>query len=434
MRIIKLQSSNIKRLKAIEIVPKDNVVIISGKNEQGKSSALDSIELALKATNFKKPGRQMPRPIRDGQDKAQVVLELDEYTVTRNWTANDKTYLKVENREGASFKSPQALIDSFLGDLSFDPLEFARLRPADQKETLVRLVDTDIDLRELEEQKKQLYEDRTLKGRELKNAQAHIDETLSADTDGLPDKEISVSGLSAQLMDAAQKNNLRNAQLATIFNWEQDIEETLSDIAGYERDLKTAQAELVHYRKQLTQSQSDIKSMPHIDPVPIQKKIGDAEHTNAQIRFRDQHQHSIKQAADFQFQYDTLSKKIEKLDLAKSNALSTAKMPILGLGVDDDGITFNGKPFSQIGSANQLKVSLAIAMAMNPTLKVIRISDGSLLDADNKKIIEQMAKEHDYQCWIEEVESGAKVGFTLEDGELVAIDGSKIIKEKVIEE
>lgn len=428
MRIIRLISENVKRLKAIEITPKDNVVIISGKNEQGKSSALDSIELALKASNFNKPGKQMPRPIRDGQDKAQVILELDEYIVTRNWTANDKSYLKVENKEGASFKAPQALIDSFLGDLSFDPLEFARLRAADQKETLIRFVDTDIDIRELEEQKKALYDDRTLKGRELKTAQASITTKESDQADRiLPDKEVSLTQLATELTNA----NLSNTKLSGAIESAKSLE---LKIADYALQVKALQESAEEALADLTSYKTFIANTPIIETDILQAHIEDAEDINARIRDHDKNTQTIKHAADLQFQYDTLSKKIEKLDLTKSNALSTAKMPIAGLGIDDDGITFNGKPFSQIGSANQLKVSLAIAMSQNPTLKVIRISDGSLLDKDNKEIIRKMAKDNDYQIWQEEVEKDAKVGFTLEDGEVVAIDGAPIIKEKVVEE
>ena len=432
MRIIKLVSENIKRLKTVEITPKDNVVIISGKNEQGKSSALDSIELALKATNFNKPGKRMPRPIRDGQDKAQVILELDDYIVTRNWTANDKSYLKVENKKGASFKSPQALIDSFLGDLSFDPLEFARLRGADQKETLIKFIDTDIDIRELEEQKKVLYDDRTLKGRELKTAQARTTD-ISDDTD-LPDKEISVSDLTAELTKANESSFERRNLQKSIEASEMSIEGFKADFATHQQKLINAQSSLDTEAAHLLTLQRKLLESPEIDTSPIEKQIDDADAINTRVRNQAENKRYIKHTADLQFQYDTLSKQIEKLDLAKSNVLSTAKMPIAGLGIDEDGITFNGKPFSQIGSANQLKVSLAIAMSMNPTLKVIRISDGSLLDEDNKKILAQMAKANDYQVWVECVQNDGKVGFTLEDGELVAIDGSKIIKEKVIEE
>jgi DNA repair exonuclease SbcCD ATPase subunit len=43
MKILRLIAHNIKRLQAIDITPPDEpVILISGRNDQGKSSALDS--------------------------------------------------------------------------------------------------------------------------------------------------------------------------------------------------------------------------------------------------------------------------------------------------------------------------------------------------------------------------------------------------------
>ncbi len=47
MRILRLQSENIKRLSAVDITPDGSTVIIGGRNAQGKSSVLDSIAYAL---------------------------------------------------------------------------------------------------------------------------------------------------------------------------------------------------------------------------------------------------------------------------------------------------------------------------------------------------------------------------------------------------
>ena len=67
MKIISLQSENIKKIKAVEIRPTDNTVIISGKNGQSKSSVLDSIYYALGGKD-KIPSK----PIRDGEKKAEM--------------------------------------------------------------------------------------------------------------------------------------------------------------------------------------------------------------------------------------------------------------------------------------------------------------------------------------------------------------------------
>jgi hypothetical protein len=92
-----------------------------------------------------------------------------------------------------------------------------------------------------------------------------------------------------------------------------------------------------------------------------------------------------------------------------------------GLGFDDDGVTYNGVPFSQCSSAEQLRVSLGVAMALNPRIRVLRITDGSLLDAENLAVIEEMADLQDFQVWIERVAEDGEVGVVIEDGAVKAV-------------
>ena len=96
-------------------------------------------------------------------------------------------------------------------------------------------------------------------------------------------------------------------------------------------------------------------------------------------------------------------------------AIQQAKLPVEGVAFGDDSIMLNGVPFEQASDAEQLRASCAIAMAGNPTLRVIRVRDGSLLDSEFLAIVAQMAEERDYQVWIERVEPG-KQGFVIEDG------------------
>ena len=99
--------------------------------------------------------------------------------------------------------------------------------------------------------------------------------------------------------------------------------------------------------------------------------------------------------------------------------LAAVDMPVDGLGFGDDGLTFNGLPFSQASSSEQLRVGLAIAIALNPTLRVVRITDGSLLDSDALAMVAAMAEAHDCQVWLEKVEDGAGIGIHIEDGQVV---------------
>ncbi len=118
-------------------------------------------------------------------------------------------------------------------------------------------------------------------------------------------------------------------------------------------------------------------------------------------------------------EYRNLTGELERLDRYKADELAKAKMPVEGLGFDLDGVTYNGVPFSQASGAEQLRVSVAMAMALNPDIRVIRISDGSLLDSTNMARLAEMAQEHDCQVWIERVDESGHVGFVIEDGSVV---------------
>jgi hypothetical protein len=97
-----------------------------------------------------------------------------------------------------------------------------------------------------------------------------------------------------------------------------------------------------------------------------------------------------------------------------------------GLGFEEDAVTYNGLPFAQASDAEQIKVSIAMGMAGNPKLRVMRIKDGSLLDDDSMKVVEEMAVTNDFQVFVEVVDTSGKVGVYLVDGEIAAIDGEKV--------
>jgi hypothetical protein len=54
----------------------------------------------------------------------------------------------------------------------------------------------------------------------------------------------------------------------------------------------------------------------------------------------------------------------------------------------------------------------------NPTVRVILIRDGSLLDEDNMSVIEEMAGDNDFQLWVECVGTDEGTGVYIEDGEV----------------
>jgi len=86
-----------------------------------------------------------------------------------------------------------------------------------------------------------------------------------------------------------------------------------------------------------------------------------------------------------------------------------------------DGLGYNSLPLEQVNSAKKLEICVAISMAMNPKLKVLRI-DGNALDHDSLVAIGELVDNQGYQVWIEKVSDDNKVGFYIEDGHLTGAE------------
>ncbi|MBU1008431.1 AAA family ATPase [Candidatus Dependentiae bacterium] len=412
MKIIELRSENVKRLKAIEIKPKGNMVLITGKNDQGKSSVLDSIWYAV---GGKESMKDTPRPIRKGQSKAKIIVNLGDMVVTRTWTSDQVSYLKVETAKGHRIRGPQELLDKFIGKLSFDPLEFTYLKPAEQQQMLLDVIDLKIDLNELERNRQSTYDTRTDKNRELKILRAQLQDLPSTD---LPAEKIDISDLSAQLRKAMDHNNGIESVKREFSEAQNRIENSRKSIKEFEETLKHYRAALADNLALEKEYKDFLAKAKPIDIEGVEQKIKEAEAINEQIRAQERNEGLQDQVDTIALQCDELTSKLEAIARSKEQALKDAKMPIDGLDFDKEGITYKGMPFQsdQIGSAVRLKVSMAIAMALNPKLKVIRVTDGSLLDEENRKVIEELAKANDFQVWMEVVDETGKIGFYIEDG------------------
>jgi hypothetical protein len=405
VKIIRLNAENVKRLKAVEITPDGEIQVVAGRNAQGKSSVLDAIWMAL---DWKTASKSTPRPVRDGEVAGRVKLDLGDLIVTRKWSSG-KTTLLVEGADGATKQRPQELLDTLLGHLSFDPLAFTQQGDREQVQTLIGLVDLPFNPNELDAQRQVLYEKRHAIGQELTRAKGAAD-SLPKPTSNVPAAEVSTQSLLAEY-DAASVEIQRRVDL------ERDLDESGESYIAATAALKAAQEAHDHAKKRLAVSQKSVDALGQDPDIgSIKERLAALEDTNASVRSAVQYREARKAVQALQDEYDAKTDEIAALDKRKAEGLAAAQFPIEGLSFGEGGVTYNGLPFCQASSGEQLRVSLALAMAMNPELRVIRITDGSLLDSENMALIEEMAAEHDFQVWIERVDEYGTCGVVIEDG------------------
>ena len=409
MKIVQLKAENVKRLRAVEITPDPHVQVITGRNGQGKTSVLDAIWLALGGGAASKA---TARPVRDGEDSATVRLDLGEHVVTRTWSGGKST-LKVESADGAKFSSPQSLLDGLVGRLSFDPLAFTQMPPAAQRDALLSLVTLPFDPAELDRRRAALFEVRTEIGRDVRQLEGQL-AGLPRVSEGTPEVEVSSADVVGELQAA-------RAVVEEISRTMRAAEHAQSERERAETALAEAQAALAAAREAEELVSWQVKALPEYpDTKAIETKLSSLDEVNAGVRARREHERVADALSAARDAYDERTAGIAALDEEKAAGLAAATFPIDGLGFDEAGVTYQGVPFSQASSAEQIRVSLAMAMALNPKLRVIRILDGSLLDADNLALVQEMAVAQDYQVWIERVSDGSGMGVEITDGQVAA--------------
>lgn len=410
--IIRLTAANVKRLKAVEITPTGAIVEITGRNGQGKSSVLDTIVMGL-------GGKAMdcPEVVRRGEDSASAVLELDNgITVKRSWTPDGKQYLSVIDGDGNKIKSPQGALDSLVGRLSFDPLAYARMKPAEQVATLKQIVG--LDFSALDKQRAMAYEARTATNRELERAKAQL--AAMPPVENPPAAEVVVSDLIA-LRDQHQRTIAENNKLRAYLKQEASQIDDMQSQAENLRQQLSALTERIRARNEhYVKTAMEASKLSDPDLSGITDRIRNAEADNARYRAA---QARAEKADAVKYLTNTtaeLTQTIEEIDENKKATLASAAMPVPGLSFDGDSLLMNGLPFEQASQAQRLLVSVAMGLALNPTLRIMLIRDGSLLDSDSMAQLAAFAEANDAQVWIETVSDGDGQGFIIEDGTVAA--------------
>jgi len=408
MNIVKLTAENIKKLKAVQITPDGNVVLLTGKNGAGKSSVLDSIVYALCG------GKDLPQmPIREGQSKGRVELDLGEVTVKRTFTEKN-SYLEVKNKDGFKATSPQALLDEIVGKISFDPLAFVNETRQNQRTILLNLVGINLD--DYNNKIYALKNDRSAINHERNKLKIELEKCPVVNA---PKEEVSIANLTNEL----QKAHDHNQKIRVSRQMEGDLLNeiaTINDLIGeHQKKISELAKQLTDKENTLQTIQTELKGTEPIDTAAISDCINTAEMSNKLFVQAKRRQALVDAQAEQDKAYKSKGKKIEKIEAEKVKELQSVEMPIEGLSVGDDCVYYNGIPIDQIAASEKLRVGVAVSMALNPRLKVLRITDGSLLDSENLEAISTMVKDKDYQLWLEKVDESGQVGIVIEDGMIV---------------
>lgn len=474
MKIARAEIENFQKITVVDIEFADGVTEISGKNGAGKSSVFKALHAALDQ-------RATPAdPIRHGADTAVIRIHLDDgndgllYIKKRyrNRPNGEVDFdLEISTPDGGIYDKAATLLKKMLGAHLLDPLEFINMKPDAQLEILKRFVpgfDFDANARE----HKGVFTRRTTIGQEYERENGAA-EAIRVPED-TPAAIIDVGELSAEVERAVGHNSdikLRSERRAdarkNIEEWrntaqaiddalpakisaiesliaakQQQIDDEINALKAKKESLAkegidqaenekiAATAAATKYRVNADELQAKLTAagdlpseIPEEQIQSVREKIANATRLNAQVNERISRDKHAAAARALDQSYAECTKKLAEIEKVRQDAIANSKLPIAALGFGDGCITLNGAPFKQASQGEKMRTAVAlVAASQSGELRFCWISDASLLDDDNRALVEQLSQEYDLQTFIETVRPGSSNAIILEDGHVQGVE------------
>lgn len=403
MKINSIKINGFKALQSFEIELNGDSLELRGDNGMGKSSVIDAIWVAL-------TGNDIPQvPVHREAVKASIGLGLDNgYTVTWKCSAGKKE-LVVEGPDGR-VPEPRKFLDAMIGRIAFDVFEFVDKAPGKQKEEIQKLLG--LDLTDLDAAKRRtLDEKRDAEAivasleRQI-NAMGEVKEVAPVDVQQLLLAQEHRNAVGEKLAQARRELSGALSDLSTQSERLIEAKKLVSELERFVGELE-GQKEAV--QANIDDAQAEYDALP--DPAPQIATASEANVAAARYQQKSQLRHEWGNKAQV---VEAAKLKLEGLEQERIRRLAAAPWPVQGLAFSDDGLLFNGLPFTRENQcmSDIVKVGVAIAVAQNPALKIVRVKDGSLLGKAKREELLAAMREHGFQVFLETV---------TEDKELKAI-------------
>ena len=389
----KITVSNLKALSNLEIDFNGSTAIITGGNNKGKTTFLRSLPDRLRGI---KPDIILKQGETEG--RAEWELTTGEKFV---WTFDDKT----KAGERLTFITTDNIKSSVTKEISekyfpgtFDVDKFLQDSPGKQRKTLQNLCG--LDFTDIDARYKAAYDDRTYQNKKLAELKA-VPITIDKD---LPEEVIPANVLQAKIL-AVNSTNLSIVTAKNMIGVKQDtIAENNEELENLAERIALLNERNENLHLEITDIQKWLKTNPAIEPpelLLLQNELIGIEEKNQKIVNNNEakaRKVALDKVAKIAADADILVKDIliEKDDLIKS-----ADMPT-GFGFTDDGITYNGLPFSREQSSSSAIYIAALKLAAMSIGEVRTLHfDASFLDKDSLAEIEAWATGEGLQLLIE---------------------------------
>lgn len=414
MKINKLEIENVKRIKAVKVEPKANgLTVIGGNNNQGKTSVLDSIAWALGGERYKpsqatREGSVIPPTLHIVMNNGLVVERKGKNSA-----------LKVTDPNGQ--KAGQQLLNEFVEQLALDLPKFMEASGAEKAKILLQIIGVGPQLTQLEQQEKELYQERLYIGRTADQKEKFAKEQPYY-TDA-PKDLISASELIYQqqkILARNGENQRKREQLHQLEQRYQRINEQMANLLAeqkqVENDLEIARKSALDLHDESTEE--------------LEQNISNIEEINRKVRANLDKEKAEDDAKTYRDQYNSLTKDLEDVRDKKAELLNAAELPLPELSVKEGELIYKGQKWDNMSGSDRLKVSTAIVRKLNPNCGFVLLDKLEQMDMKSLQEFGEWLEAEGLQAIATRVSTGDECSIIIEDGYVVGQQVPEELKKK----
>lgn len=407
IKINKLELENVKRIKAVKLEPSENgLTIIGGRNNQGKTSVLDSIAWAL--------GGERYRPSQARRDGSVIPPHL--HIVLSNGLVVDRagknSDLKVTDPNGN--KGGQQILNEFVEELALNLPKFMESSDKEKANTLLKIIGVGDRLSELEKEENELYNRRHFIG-QIADQKAKYAKEMTYWQD-VPKDLISATELIARQQDILAKNGENQRKRNRVAELEEEVKRLQYKVDSLTEKLAQASQACMDAMENLNIARKSAEELHDESTAELEENIRHIDMVNTKIRDNLNKEKAEEEAAEYRRQYETLTDKLEETRRLKRDLLQSADLPLVGLSVENGSLTYRGKQWDNMSGSDQLKVSAAIVRKLNPNCGFVLIDKLEQMDLDTLREFGEWLEKENLQAIATRVSTGDECSIIIEDG------------------
>ena len=410
VKINKLEIENVKRIKAVKLEPTANgLTVIGGRNNQGKTSVLDSIAWALGGENFRPSDAT-----RDGSIiPPNLKIVLNNGLIVERKGKNSA--LKVTDPSGQ--KAGQSLLNTFVESLALNLPKFMESSGKEKAQTLLQIIGVGNQLAELEKEEKELYQDRLYIGRTADQKEKFAKEQPYYPE--APKDLVSPSALIRQQQDILAQNGENQRKREQAGKIREEVKRAYEEVKRLSDQLEAAKQHHLQLVKDLEIAEKSAADLVDQSTKDLEDSISNIEEINRMVRANLDKEKAEDDAKEYRRQYDQLSEKINAIREKKSNLLSSAELPLPELSVKEGELVYKGQKWDNMSGSELLMVSTAIVRKLNPECGFVLLDKLEQMDLQTLQEFGSWLEGEGLQAIATRVSTGDDCSIIIEDGYVV---------------